>query len=356
MSLVQLRIAVVRERREGETRVALVPDLVSRLSAHGHHVVVEPDAGARAGFADAEYVAAGASIGALGDAELVLGVQALEPEQVRALAPGSAAIAFGPYAAPVLAALRDGGVAAYAMEQVPRISRAQSMDALTSQSMVAGYRAVVVAADLFGRTFALTTTASGTIPAARVLVLGAGVAGLQAIATARRLGALVSGYDVRRSSAEEIASLGATPLDLGLDPLDGAAGYAREMTPARSARQRALLAPYVAQADVLITTAAVPGRTAPVLVSREMVEAMSAGSVVVDLAAESGGNVEGAVAGEVIEVGRAAVWGGANVPGQMPRMASTLYAQNVVNLVALIAGSDADQTDEIVRACRVDAR
>jgi NAD(P) transhydrogenase subunit alpha len=350
-----VRIAVVRERREGETRVALVPDLVDRLTAGGHVVVVEPGAGELAGFADSDYAAAGAlvDLAALPGAELVLAVQALELEQVRALKPGSATIAFGPYADPVLAVLRERDVAAYAMELVPRISRAQSMDALTSQSLVAGYRAVVVAADLLQRTFALTSTAAGTLPAARVLVLGTGVAGLQAIATARRLGAIVSGYDVRASSAEEIASLGATPLDLGLDPLDGAAGYAREMTPERSARQQSLLAPYVARADVLITTAAVPGRTAPMLVTRAMVEAMAPGSVVVDLAAEGGGNVEGALPAEVVTIGRAVVWGGANVPGQMPRMASTLYAQNVVNLVPLVAGPAADPSDEIVRACRV---
>ena len=232
----------------------------------------------------------------------------------------------------VVTALRDAGVTSYAMELVPRISRAQSMDALSSQALVAGYRCAIVAAGLLRRFFPLNMTAAGTVQPAEVVVLGAGVAGLQAIATAKRLGAVVRAYDVRAAAAEEIRSMGAKSIDLELETLEGSGGYAREMTEDRAARQRELLAPYIANADALITTAAVPGRTAPVLVTREMVEQMKPGSVVVDLAAESGGNVEGSVAGQIVQVGHAQVWGGRNVPGadardprpgSMPRTSST---------------------------------
>jgi NAD(P) transhydrogenase subunit alpha len=225
------------------------------------------------------------------------------------------------------------------------------MDALTSQALVAGYRAVVVAAGRLRQFFPLSMTAAGTVPPAQVVVLGAGVAGLQAIATARRLGAVVKAYDVRPSSAEEIRSMGATAIDLQLPTLEGAGGYAREMTEERAAQQRELLTPYVAAADALITTAAVPGRRAPVLVTAAMVEQMRIGSVVVDLAAESGGNVEGAQPGAVVQVGGAQVWGGANVPSQMPMPASRLYAQNVLNVVRLMTRQGAyspDFEDEIV--------
>ncbi|MCZ4500804.1 MAG: transhydrogenase subunit alpha [Marmoricola sp.] len=327
------------KEQEGETRVALVPALVGELTAAGCTVTLEPGAGERAGFADTEYAEAGAGTdrNALLDADVVLAVQPLDGAGVRLLRPGAAVISFLPPGnGAYVAEARNHGVTTFAMEQVPRISRAQPMDALTSQALVAGYRAAIVAAGLLREFFPLTMTAAGTIPAARVLVLGAGVAGLQAIATARRLGADVSGYDVRASSAEEIASLGATAVDLGLAPLDGAAGYAREMTAERSGRQRALLAPYVARADAVITTAAVPGRRAPVLVTAEMLAGMRPGSVVVDIAAESGGNVEGVRAGELLRIGGVQVWGGANVPGQMPGPASTLYARNVVNLLMLM--------------------
>ena len=256
----------------------------------------------------------------------------------------------------IVADLRDSGVTAFAMELVPRISRAQSMDALSSQAMVAGYRSVVVAAAMLERFFPLSMTAAGTVPPAEVVVLGAGVAGLQAIATARRLGAVVRAYDVRPAAAEEIRSLGAVALDLGLPPLEGAGGYAREMTPDRAARQRELLAPYVAAADVLITTAAVPGRRAPVLVTAAMVERMRPGSVVVDLAADSGGNVEGAQPGRLARIGSAKVWGMRNAPAQLPRPASRLYAQNVVSLLTLMTrdgGFAPDFDDEIVAGCCV---
>lgn len=346
-----MRIAVAAEVLPGETRVALVPELVGRLLVLGAEVAVEPGAGLQAGFADQAYVDAGARIeaAALLDADAVLSVQPLTPAALVRLRPGAVTISFS---APQL----DDRIRAFAMDRVPRISRAQPMDALTSQALVAGYRAVVVAAELYPRFFGKAVTAAGTVPAAEVLVLGAGVAGLQAIATARSLGARVSGYDVRASSAEEIASLGATPVDLGLPTLEGAAGYAREMTPERAAEQHRLLAPYVAAADVVITTAAVPGRPAPVLVTAEMLAAMRPGSVVVDIAADSGGNVEGVRPGQVVRSGPVQLWGGANMPASMPAMASRLYAQNVVNLLALMTRDGVispDLTDEILAGALV---
>ncbi|QNN54608.1 NAD(P) transhydrogenase subunit alpha [Nocardioides mesophilus] len=350
-----MRIAVAKETRAGETRVALVPELVGKLTALGYSVVVEPGAGAGALHADEQYVAAGAEVSeqALEGAALVVSVNPLDPGRVRMLPPGTATVSFLPVnqSLDLVADLRDCGVTAFAMELVPRISRAQSMDALSSQSLVSGYRCAIVAAGLLHRFFPLNMTAAGTIPPAQVVVLGAGVAGLQAIATAKRLGAVVKAYDVRAAAAEEIRSMGAQSIDLELETLEGTGGYAREMTEDRAARQRDLLTPYIAAADALITTAAVPGRQAPMLVTAEMVEQMSPGSVVVDLAAESGGNVEGSLPGQVVRIGHAQVWGGANVPAQMPGPASRLYAQNVVNLVTLMTrdgGFAPDFEDEIV--------
>ncbi len=331
----------MRETREAEARVALVPELVAKLTGLGHQVLVETGAGLGALADDAAYAEAGASVvdDPLPDAELVLSVQPLTREAARRLPAGAVTVSFLPTALEpdLVRDLRDLSVTSLAMELVPRISRAQSMDALSSQSLVAGYRCAIVCAGLLRRFFPLNMTAAGTVPPAQVVVLGAGVAGLQAIATAKRLGAVVKAYDVRAAAAEEIRSMGAQAIELDLPTLEGAGGYAREMSEERSRLQRELLAPYVAAADGLITTAAVPGRTAPVLVTRAMVEQMRPGSVVVDLAADSGGNVEGVVAGEVVRIGEAQVWGGRNVPAQMPGPASRLYAQNVVNLVTLLA-------------------
>ena len=331
----------MRETRESEARVALVPELVAKLTGLGHQVLVETGAGLGALADDAAYAEAGASVvdDPLPDAELVLSVQPLTREAARRLPSGAVTVSFLPTALEpdLVRDLRDLSVTSLAMELVPRISRAQSMDALSSQSLVAGYRCAIVCAGLLRRFFPLNMTAAGTVPPAEVVVLGAGVAGLQAIATAKRLGAVVKAYDVRAAAAEEIRSMGAQAIELDLPTLEGAGGYAREMSEERSRLQRELLAPYVANADGLITTAAVPGRTAPVLVTRAMVEQMRAGSVVVDLAADSGGNVEGVVAGDVVRIGHAQVWGGRNVPSQMPGPASRLYAQNVVNLVTLLA-------------------
>ncbi len=357
-----MKIAVVRETRPGEHRVALVPDLVGKLTGLGYEVLVESDAGSAADIADDTYRDAGATVtdDVLAQSDVVLSVQPLEPDRIARLSSGTATVSFLPTAQSLelVGALRDAQVTAFAMELVPRISRAQSMDALSSQALVAGYRCAVVAAERLRRFFPLNMTSAGTVPPAQVVVLGAGVAGLQAIATARRLGAVVKAYDVRAAAAEEIRSMGAQAIELELETLEGTGGYAREMTEDRAARQRDLLTPYIAAADALITTAAVPGRTAPMLVTRAMVEQMRPGSVVVDLAAETGGNVEGSVAGEVVTVGGTTVWGAADVPSQMPGPASRLYAQNVVNLVTLMTHDGAfapDFDDEIVSGCCVTA-
>ncbi len=335
-----MRVAVAKETREGESRVALVPELVGKLTGLGYDVAVAPAAGDGALHPDEEYVAAGAEIvdEPWGDAAVIVSVNPLDASVVRRLPAGTATISFLPVNAShdLVADLRDCGVTSFAMELVPRISRAQSMDALSSQSLVSGYRCAIVAAGLLRRFFPLNMTAAGTVPPAEVVVLGAGVAGLQAIATSKRLGAVVKAYDVRAAAAEEIRSMGAVAIDLELETLEGAGGYAREMTEDRAQRQRDLLSPYIAAADALITTAAVPGRQAPLLVTSAMVEAMKPGSVVVDLAAETGGNVEGSVAGEVTRIGNASVWGGKNVPSQMPGPATKLYAQNVVNILTLM--------------------
>ena len=353
-------VAIVKESVEGEARVALVPELVTKVRQLGYDVAVQPEAGLLAQYSDDEYADAGALIdaNALEYADVVLSVQPLTSQQVRSLRPGAAAISFLPtlQSLPDVVERRDRQITSFAMELIPRISRAQSMDALSSQALVAGYRCAVVAAGRLRRFFPLSMTAAGTIPPAEVVVLGAGVAGLQAIATAKRLGAVVKAYDVRAAAAEEIRSMGAVAIELELETLEGAGGYAREMTEDRADRQRQLLAPHIAAADALITTAAVPGRAAPKLVTRAMVEAMKPGSVVIDLAAETGGNVEGSVPGSVVQVGHAQIWGAQNVPSQMPGPASKLYAQNLVNLLTLMTGEEGftpDFEDEIVAGCCV---
>jgi NAD(P) transhydrogenase subunit alpha len=266
-----VKIAVARETREGENRVAMVPELVGKLSDLGYEVLVEPDAGALAQYADELYVEAGAEVSesALTQADVVLGVNALSSDRARRLRDGAAVLSFLPVNSShdLVVDLRDIGVTSFAMELVPRISRAQSMDALSSQALVSGYRCAIVAAGLLRRFFPLNMTAAGTVQPAQVVVLGAGVAGLQAIATSKRLGAVVQAYDVRAAAAEEIRSVGAKSIDLELETLEGAGGYAREMSEDRAQRQMEALAPYIANADALITTAAVPGRQAPMLVT-----------------------------------------------------------------------------------------
>ena len=343
--------------------MALVPDVISKLTRAGFQVEIESGAGSSAGAGDSEFLSAGAKIVATGDvvkalssADVILSVQPLTKAQFSEVKRGAITISFlsPTNATENIEAAALAGATAFSLELVPRISRAQSMDALTSQALCAGYRAALVAAELSPRFFPLLMTAAGTVTPANVLVLGAGVAGLQAIATSRRLGAVVSAYDVRPSSADEVKSMGATFIDLQLEAIEGAGGYAREMSEERAAKQRELLTPYITKSHVLITTAAVPGKPAPRLVTKEMYSSMVEGSVIVDLAAESGGNVEGSKPGEVIVTeNRVVIWGGKDVPSQLPFHASSLYARNVVNLLLLMVKENAlqiDFTDEIIDA------
>jgi len=350
-----MRIAVAKEIRSGEARIALVPDIISKLTKAGLEVVIEAGAGIAAGFQDSEFTAAGATVksgNVISDADVVASVTALTPDQMKSLKKGALTISFLSPTTSVdsIEAAAGAGVTALSLELVPRISRAQSMDALTSQALCAGYRASLVAAELSPRFFPLLMTAAGTVTPAQVVVLGAGVAGLQAIATAKRLGAVVSAYDVRPSSADEVKSMGAKFITLELEALEGAGGYAREMTEERAAKQRELLTPYLAAADVVITTAAVPGRPAPRLVTGQMVSAMKSGAVIVDLAAETGGNVEGSKPGETVTTANGVVlWGGKDVPSQLPYHASMLFSRNVVNLLLLMTKSvDGKPTGEVI--------
>lgn len=356
-----VKVAVATEPVRGEHRVALMPDAIPALVAAGLDVLVQTGAGAAALAPDEAYRQAGAQVVDAVQAttiDVLLHVRPLPITVISRLRPGTITIGFCSPSTELVSirALRNAGVTAFAMELVPRISRAQSMDALTSQALVAGYRAVLEAATRLPRFFPLFMTAAGTVPPAKVLVLGAGVAGLQAIATAKRLGAVVSAYDVRDASADEVRSMGGTFVHLDLEALEGSGGYAREMTGDRAARQREQLAPYVAEADVLITTAAVPGRTAPLLVTTEMVERMRDGSVVVDLAAESGGNVEGSVPGQETSVitedgGAVQLLGMADTASTMPADASRLYSRNVTNLLTLMISDGQvapDFDDEVI--------
>ena len=361
-----MRVAVPREIRDGEKRVALVPDVINKLTRLGYEVVIESGAGVHAQATDDLFTAAGATVktgNVISDADVVLSVTSLTPAQMGSLKKGAVTISF---LSPVTAvdsieAAASAGVSAFSLELVPRISRAQSMDALTSQALCAGYRAAIVGAELSPRFFPMLMTAAGTVTPAQVLVLGAGVAGLQAIATARRLGGVVSAYDVRPSSADEVKSMGAKFITLELEALEGQGGYAREMTEDRAAQQRALLTPYISAADVLITTAAVPGRPAPRLVTADMIATMQPGSVVVDLASETGGNVEGTMPGEIITTANGVkMWGGKDVPSQLPFHASMLFSRNVVNLLMLmvkttdgVATVIPDFADEIIDAATV---
>ena len=363
-----MRIAVPREIKSGEKRVALVPDIISKLTKAGLEVVIETGAGVAAQYSDKQFSDAGAQVKStdvIADSDVVLSVQPLNPAQMKTLKKGAITISFlSPTgSADSIEAAISAGVTAISLEMVPRISRAQSMDALTSQALCAGYKASLVAAELSPKFFPLLMTAAGTITPAKVVVLGAGVAGLQAIATAKRLGAVVSAYDVRPASADEVKSMGAKFITLELEALEGAGGYAREMTEERANKQRDLLTPYIAAADVLITTAAVPGRTAPRLVTAAMISQMAPGSVVVDLAAESGGNVEGSVAGEIITTSAGVkIWGAKDVPSQLAFHASMLFSRNVVNLLLLMSKSvdgkptgviEPDFSDEIIDSATI---
>ncbi|MDQ1551010.1 MAG: H+-translocating transhydrogenase subunit alpha [Actinomycetota bacterium] len=356
-----MNVTVRREPEPGERRVAATPDSVRHLVSAGLGVTIQKGAGNAAGYFDAEYVAAGATIVPsidLAKCEVLLHVRPLSIADVRKLPKTAITVGLASPASniSVVDELRKRGVTSFALELVPRISRAQSMDALTSQALVSGYRCVLEAAIRLPRFFPLYMTAAGTIPPASVVVLGAGVAGLQAIATAKRLGAKVSAYDVRAASADEVRSMGGTFITLELETADGAGGYATELAADRAQRQQDLLAPYLAQADVIITTAAIPGRPAPRLVTKSMLAGMRPGSVIVDLAAESGGNVEGSKPGEDVEIrltagGSVTLVGMKDAPSTMAYDASRLYARNVSNLIALMTVDgrvQPDFTDEVV--------
>jgi NAD(P) transhydrogenase subunit alpha len=351
-----MRIGVPKETAEGERRVAIVPDVVRRLDRAGHAVVVEPGAGVAAGAPDDHYAEAGAELGDPWGAEVVAKVAAPSEAEAARLSADGVLIGF-------LAPLTDGagvariaatGVTAFAMEAIPRISRAQSMDALSSQATVGGYRAVLIAAQETGRFFPMLMTAAGTIPPAQVLVLGAGVAGLQAIATARRLGAVVTAFDIRSAVKEQIESLGARFFEVeGLGDAEAAGGYARELTPEEQETQRHALTVQMGKSDVIVTTALVPGRPAPKLVSAEAVAGMKPGSVIVDLAGEAGGNCELSRPGETYTTdGGVVIAAPLNVPSAMAEHASQLYARNVLALVELMAGEDGslalDFDDEVI--------
>jgi H+-translocating NAD(P) transhydrogenase subunit alpha len=354
-----MRLGVPQETVPGERRVALVPEVVRKLVAGGHEVVVEPGAGAGALIPDALFEEAGARTGDPWDAEVVVKVAAPGAEEVARLQPGSVLIGFlAPLTSPeTTRALAEARVTALAMEAIPRISRAQSMDALSSQSNVAGYRAALLGAEHLTRFYPMLMTAAGTIPPAKALVLGAGVAGLQALATARRLGAQTTGYDVRPEVAEQVESLGAKFLDLGVTAA-GEGGYARELSEEERARQQQALSDAIATFDVVITTALVPGRPAPRLVTEEAVRNMKPGSVIVDLAGEAGGNCELTEPGEVVVRHDVTIVAPLNLPSSMPEHASQLYARNVAALLELISGEEGalalDFDDEVVAgACVV---
>jgi NAD(P) transhydrogenase subunit alpha len=334
---VHASVGVPREIAAGERRVALVPKVVEKLRALGVDVLVEAGAGLGALIPDAAYQQAGAKIGDPWEADVVVKVNRPTEEEIGKLRSGATLIGFlAPLTAPeTIQKLRDAGVTAFAMESVPRISRAQSMDALSSQANVAGYKAVLLAAEQSTRFFPMLTTAAGTVKPATVLVLGVGVAGLQALATAKRLGARTTGYDVRPEVAEQVRSLGAQWLDLGIEAA-GEGGYARELTEQERAEQQQRLADAISNFDVVITTALVPGRPAPRLVTAASVENMRPGSVVVDLAGETGGNCELTEPGQIVVKHDVTIASPLNLPATMPEHASELYARNVAALLELM--------------------
>src|SRR6202165_3159897 len=355
-----MKVGVPKETLPGERRVALVPDAARALVKANIQVAVETGAGESAFFSDAAYIDAGANVTDAATAfagDAVLKVQPPTPDEVARLREGAVLISFLQPATngDAIAALAKRKVTAFSLDLVPRISRAQSMDALSSQAGIAGYKAVLLAATHLPKFFPLLMTAAGTVAPARVLVMGAGVAGLQAIATARRLGAVVEAYDVRPAVKDEVHSLGATFLELPLEAQEGTGGYAREQSEDFLRRQRELIGDRVAASDVVITTAAIPGRKAPILVTAEMVRRMRPGSVIVDLAAETGGNGELTKPGEIIQVGGVTIDGTRNLPSTMPIHASQLYSKNVSTLLLLLVKDGAlklDFNDAIVKgAC-----
>jgi H+-translocating NAD(P) transhydrogenase subunit alpha len=356
-----MRIAVLRDD-SGEPRVAATPETVRKYASAGANVAVQQGAGAASGISDESFRQAGAEVvdrsRALADADLVLSVRRVD--QLEGFKPGAALVAImDPYGhEDALSRIAQAGVSAFSLELIPRITRAQAMDVLSSQANLAGYQAVIEAAAAFGRAMPMMMTAAGTVPAARVFVLGAGVAGLQAIATARRLGAVVSATDVRPAAKEQVASLGAKFIaveDEEFKAAETAGGYAKEMSEGYRAKQAALVAEHLAKQDIVITTALIPGRAAPKLLTRSMVESMADGSVVVDLATERGGNVEGSVCDQVVQVGGATVIGYSNMAGRIAASASALLARNIFAFVDPMIDKETKQlrinkNDEIVAA------
>jgi len=358
-----MKIGVPKESAEGERRVALVPDVVKSLQAKVSEKidpVVEAGAGAGAGHTDTAYQEAGAQVADAGSAwgaEVVLHVRPLSSEKIGKLGKGQVVIS---HLSPLTAAesnkaLAAAGVTAFAMEAIPRTTRAQAMDALSSQANLAGYAATLLAAREAGQLFPMMTTAAGTVAPAKVMVLGAGVAGLQAIATAKRLGAIVTGFDIRRAAWEQIASLGGRPLELDFIPdAEGEGGYARPLTEEENEQVRQALAEAAAKMDVIITTAQIPGRAAPVLITEAAVRSMAPGSVIIDLAADSGGNAEPSKPGETVDVDGVKVIGPANLVSDMAADASQLYAKNLENLLGLLVDEEGqlkiDFEDDIVDA------
>jgi NAD(P) transhydrogenase subunit alpha len=358
-----MRIGVPKETAAGEHRVALVPEVVGKLKGKGLDVLVQNGAGTDALVPDAAFAEAGAELtqdaAELWRSDVVLTIAPPDPEQIRALGQGSILIGFlAPLSSPqTTRALADAGATAFAMESIPRISRAQSMDALSSQANVGGYKAALLGAEEIGRFYPMLMTAAGTIPPAKVLVLGVGVAGLQALATAKRLGARTTGYDVRPEVAEQVQSLGAMWLDLGLEA-SGEGGYARELTDEERAQQQQALTDAIKGFDVVITTALVPGRPAPRLVTAEAVEGMKPGSVIIDMAGETGGNCELTEPGQTVVEHDVKIVSPLNLPSSMPEHSSQLFARNVLSLLELLVGEDGalnlDFDDEIIAgACVV---
>jgi len=338
-----MKIAVAAEVEAGEPRVAATPETVKKITGLGAAVAVEPGAGLKSGILDADYTAAGATISrdALKDADIVLKVRRPNPVELAQLKRGTIVIAImDPYGHDdALQALAAAGVIAFAMELLPRITRAQVMDVLSSQANLAGYRAVIDAAAEYGRALPMMMTAAGTVPATKVFVMGAGVAGLQAIATARRLGAVVTATDVRPAAKEQVESLGAKFIAVEDDEFkaaETAGGYAKEMSKEYQAKQAALVADHIKKQDIVITTALIPGRPAPRLISKEMVASMRPGSVIVDLAVERGGNVEGVEPDAIVEVGGVKIIGYSNVPGRLAATASSLYAKNLYAFLEIL--------------------
>ncbi len=360
-----MKIGAPRESDPNENRVALVPESVDRLVKYGHEVTIETGAGLSAGFPDSAYEAVGASIAEAGEVagnvDIFVHVHSPNDEEIGNLKKGAISVSIlnARTDAEILKKLANAGVSAIAMELVPRIARAQRMDVLSSQASIAGYKAALMAANSIGKYLPMMMTAAGTIPPATVLVLGAGVAGLQAIATARRLGAVVEAFDVRAAAGEQVESLGAKFIQPpAAEDAEGAGGYAREQTEDEQAAQREFLKGHIADADAVITTAAIPGRRAPLLMTADMVDAMRPGSVIIDLAAETGGNVEGTVAGEIVDKNGVQINGPINVPSSMPFHASQLYSRNVMALFDLIIDRkegtlNLDLEDEVVDATLV---